>query len=91
MYADYKLLTSFNNYYFKRETYENCFKEIGFQDFECKPLTYLGTDEERNLWNEEKALALMKAYKIKDKEFNDYKRRKESINGLLIKIIKKAI
>ena len=46
MYADHKLLTSFDNYYFTTETYQNCFMEIGFVDFECNPLTYLGMDDE---------------------------------------------
>ena len=44
--------------------------EIGFVDFECNHLTYLVTDEEWNLWNEEKAMALMKALKTEDKELN---------------------
>jgi hypothetical protein len=43
-------------------------KEFGFRDFKCKPFTYLGTDDEWNLWNEQKAL--MKAFNIEDKEFN---------------------
>eukprot|EP00092_Neocalanus_flemingeri_P041549 GFUD01045249.1.p1 GENE.GFUD01045249.1~~GFUD01045249.1.p1 ORF type:complete len:247 (+),score=49.76 GFUD01045249.1:61-801(+) len=63
MYTEGKFLCEFDNYYFTRGTYSECFHDSGFKNFLCEPLTTVDEDAKWNRWKQAGCLSVMKAHK----------------------------
>ena len=62
-FEDEHYLCEFDNYFFKKETYEQMFIEVGFKNFSCEPYKIEATGEKWNLWKQRRPNSVMRAYK----------------------------
>merc|ERR1711892_251954 len=62
-FTDGKYLCEFDNYYFKRGTYEKLFEDAGFKHFFCEPYKIEDQDAKWNLWKQCTILSVMKGIK----------------------------
>ena len=44
-YTEGRLLLTDTDYWWSRDTYKNKFEEVGFKNFTCTPLTYVGEEK----------------------------------------------